>query len=82
VRLSLSFSMTLIVGRRRAMSNITKSQDKSIERRTGASTLISNGQSLIELEPDQLRAVVGGTTKNPKIEVTVKPDGTIVIKVN
>jgi hypothetical protein len=63
------------------MSNITKSQDKSIERRTGTSTLISNGQSLIELEPDQLRAVVGGA-KNPKIEVTVKPDGTVVIKIN
>jgi hypothetical protein len=63
------------------MSNITKSQDKSIERRTGTSTLISNGQSLIELEPDQLRAVVGGA-KNPKIEVTVKADGTVVIKIN
>jgi hypothetical protein len=62
------------------MSSITKNQDKSIERRTGTSTLISNGQSLIELEPDQLRAVVGGS--RPKIEVTVKPDGTIVIKVN
>ena len=62
------------------MSSITKNQDKSIERRTGTSTLISNGQALIELEPDQLRAVVGGA--KPKIEVTVKPDGTIVIKVN
>lgn len=62
------------------MSSIAKNQDKNIERRTGTSTLISNGQSLIELEPDQLRAVVGGA--NPKIEVTVKPDGTIVIKVN
>lgn len=62
------------------MSTITKNQDKSIERRTGSSTLISAGQSLIELEPDQLRAVVGGA--KPKIEVTVKPDGTIVIKVN
>jgi hypothetical protein len=51
----------------------TKNQDKQI--------MISSGQSLIELEPDQLRAVVGGA-KNPKIEVTVKPDGTIVIKVN
>jgi hypothetical protein len=64
------------------MSTINKSQDKSIERRTGSSTLITNGQSLIELEPDQLRAVIGGATKNPKIEVTVKSDGTIVIKVN
>jgi hypothetical protein len=64
------------------MSTINKSQDKSIERRTGSSTLISAGQSLIELEPDQLRAVVGGAAKGPKIEVTVKPDGTIVIKVN
>jgi len=62
------------------MSTINKSQDKSIERRTGSSTLISSGQSLIELEPDELRAVVGGA--KPKIEVTVKPDGTIVIKVN
>jgi hypothetical protein len=62
------------------MSSITKNQDKSIERRTGTSTLITSGDSLIELEPDQLRAVVGGA--KPKIEVTVKPDGTIVIKVN
>lgn len=43
---------------------------------------ITNGQSLIELEPEQLRAVIGGTRKNPKIDVTVKPDGTIIIKVN
>jgi len=56
-----------------------KHQDKSIARREGLT--LSSGQSLIELEPDQLRAVVGGA-KNPKIEVTVKPDGTIVIKVN
>lgn len=39
----------------------------------------SNGQSIVELEPEQLRAVVGGS--KPKIEVTVKPDGTITIKV-
>ncbi|HYI02384.1 hypothetical protein [Hyalangium sp.] len=62
-----------------------KNQDKHIERRegtsAGSSLMISSGQSLIELEPEQLRAVVGGA-KNPKIEVTVKPDGTIVIKVN
>ena len=44
------------------------------------SLTISNGQSLIELEPEQLRAVVGGA--KPKIEVTVKPDGTITIKVS
>jgi hypothetical protein len=50
----------------------TKNQDKHM--------MITSGQSLIELEPDQLRAVVGGA--KPKIEVTVKPDGTIVIKVN
>jgi hypothetical protein len=43
---------------------------------------LSSGSSLIELEPDQLRAVIGGATKGPKIEVTVKPDGTIIIKVN
>lgn len=40
---------------------------------------LSNGRAMIELEPDQLRAVVGGA--KPKIEVTVKPDGTITIKV-
>ena len=43
-------------------------------------TLISNGQSLIELEPDELRAVVGGA--KPKIKAVVKPDGTIEITVN
>jgi hypothetical protein len=62
------------------MSNITKSQDKSIERRTGTSTLITNGHAMIELESDELRAVVGGK-KNPKVEVTVQPDGTIKITV-
>lgn len=64
------------------MSNITKSQDKSIERRTGTSTLIPSGQSLIELESDQLRAVVGGAKAAPKIKVVVKADGTIEITVN
>jgi hypothetical protein len=53
-----------------------KSQDKSIARREGLT--ISSGQSLIELEPDQLRAVVGGK-QSPKVEVKVLPDGTIVI---
>jgi hypothetical protein len=81
VRVALSFWMTPIVRRRRAMSNITKSQDKSIERRTGTSTLITNGQALIELEPDELRAVVGGRGKDPKVEVKVTKDGTITITV-
>lgn len=43
------------------------------------SITLSSGRAMIELEPEQLRAVVGGA--KPKIEVTVKPDGTIVIKV-
>lgn len=57
----------------------TPKQNKTLARRDALT--FTAGQSLIELEPDQLRAVVGGA-KNPKIEVTVKPDGTIVIKVN
>jgi hypothetical protein len=63
------------------MSNTPKSLDRRTGTSTGQQLMISSGQSLIELDPEQLRAVVGGA-KNPKIEVTVKPDGTIVIKVN
>lgn len=55
-------------------------KNQSLARRD--SLHLSSGQSMIELEPEQLRAVVGGTRRNPKIEVVVKPDGTIVIKVN
>lgn len=47
----------------------TKSQEKSIE------TIIPS-RSMIEIAPDELRAVIGG---RPTVTITVKPDGTIVI---
>jgi hypothetical protein len=53
-------------------------KNQSLARRD--SITLSSGQSIIELEPEQLRAVVGGT-RSKQIDVTVKPDGTIVIKV-
>jgi hypothetical protein len=62
------------------MSNTSKIQEKSIERRGGPATgrqLMISGGSLIELDPEELRAVVGG--KKPVVEITIKPDGTIVI---
>jgi hypothetical protein len=51
----------------------TKSQEKSIQ---SIQTIIPS-RSLIEIGPDELRAVVGG--RKPVVEITVKPDGTIVI---
>jgi hypothetical protein len=48
----------------------TKTQEKSIQ------TIIPS-RSMIEIGPDELRAVVGG--RKPVVEITIKPDGTIVI---
>jgi hypothetical protein len=56
------------------MRNAPKSQEKI---HSGEQSMIVAGSSLIELGPDQLRAVVGG--RKPVVEITVKPDGTIVI---
>ena len=56
------------------MRNAPKSQEKVL---SGEQSMIVSGSSLIELGPDQLRAVVGG--RKPVVEITVKPDGTIVI---
>ncbi|MDC0714928.1 hypothetical protein POL68_41145 [Stigmatella sp. ncwal1] len=41
-------------------------------------TLVHQG---IELDESQLITVVGGAAQKPKHQVTVKPDGTIVIVV-
>ncbi|WP_224361384.1 hypothetical protein [Hyalangium versicolor] len=49
----------------------TKTPEKSIEQQ------IVPSNSLIEIGPDELRAVVGG--RKPVVEITIKPDGTIVI---
>ncbi|WP_224244516.1 hypothetical protein [Hyalangium gracile] len=58
----------------------TPRTEKSIERRESPAIeqqlMVSSGQ-LIEIGPDALRAVVGG--RKPVVEITVKPDGTIVI---
>jgi hypothetical protein len=63
------------------MSNIPEIQEQNIERREGQGgirqLIISGRQTLIELSPEELTAVVGGA--KPVVEITIKPDGTIVI---
>ena len=53
---------------------------QNIERREGSiggpQLIISGRRAMIELNPEELEAVVGG---KPVIEITIKPDGTIVI---
>jgi hypothetical protein len=63
------------------MSQIPEVQEQNIERREGSSSgrqlIISGRQTLIELGPEELSAVVGGA--KPVIEITISPDGTIKI---
>jgi bacteriocin-like protein len=62
------------------MSNTPEIQEQSIERREGQiggrQLIISGRQAMIELDTEELSAVVGG---KPVVEITIKPDGTIVI---
>lgn len=55
--------------------------EKNIERREGSISgrqlIISGRQAVIELDADELTAVVGGA--KPVVEITISPDGTIKI---
>ncbi|MFL5343816.1 MAG: hypothetical protein ACJ8AT_03445 [Hyalangium sp.] len=63
------------------MSQTPEIQEQSIERREGSSSgrqlIISGRQAVIELNPEELGAVVGGA--KPVVEITISPDGTIKI---
>ncbi|MBN1207670.1 MAG: hypothetical protein JXB05_22590 [Myxococcaceae bacterium] len=67
------------------MSNIPEVPEKNPGRSVDPSTeyrlTISGAHPLVELEPEQLRAVVGGSKAKPKIKVVVSPDGTITVTV-
>lgn len=60
------------------MSNTPEMQEQNIQRRDGGRQLIISGrQAVIELNPEELTAVVGGA--KPVVEITISPDGTIKI---
>ena len=58
------------------MSNTPEMQEQNIQPIGGRQLIISGRQTMIELNPEELNAVVGG---KPVIEITISPDGTIKI---